>query len=209
MSQTVPIDFVKRAKKHVEATGEPLLEYRLDEYRDTIYVDAEGNLTTFTSSGYELPPQSWGEYMEYQGWDEAALRKWGVEKGHFDPPPDDEADEEERKLDEEEFEDTLNDLFTDPFEYFPNWESEKYGDVSSLLQELGIEKEITFVDGDGNPVESDGEVRELFVRFGSLPGYPGVDSSVVSSRLAVSCLQYVLDEKRAGIQIEYVKDPWG
>ncbi|MDP9352660.1 MAG: hypothetical protein M3P51_14125 [Chloroflexota bacterium] len=31
MSQEIPLDFVHRAQQHLKATGEPLLEYRLEE----------------------------------------------------------------------------------------------------------------------------------------------------------------------------------
>jgi len=197
MSQKVPISFVERAKKHLDEEGEPFLEYRLDEYEETLYVDAERNITTFTASGFEEPPQTWGEYMEYQRWNTETMQEWAIEYGVL---PKDFAEDEE-------YEDWLNWEIGDPYKYFPNWESNSHGDPYEVLKNAGIGKDVTAVDENGKPVDSGIEVGSLF----SVWGHPatGSTSLVASSMLAVSCLQYLLDEKRTGVMIEYVPMPWG
>jgi len=198
MSQKVPVDFVKRAKKHLEDTNEPLLEYRLDKYEERIYVDGSGKFTCFTASNLEYPPHTWREFMDYRGWDAGTMQEWALDNGILPEDVDD---------DPVAYKDWLDWQIGNPYEYFPDWETDNYGDPNEVLRNAGVGREITVIDENGRPVVSGIELVPLF----SLWGHPAHDNTslVASSKLAVSCLQYVLDEKRSGIMVEYVENPWG
>ena len=198
MDNTIPLEFIRRAHQHLKATGEPLLEYRFDDSEYDTTVDAIPGSYGYRLeiSGLEPPFSTWREYMKHHGWKKGKMRRWAEEGGYFAPP---EKDEVEANVDTNAaFNKWLDEEVEDAYAYVEPRETET-GTVYSMLED--IDTDFTVVgSAEGAPSLEDFDLGEIQFVEGDRPGS---DLTFVSatSGLALSCLQYILDEQKAGIQI--------
>lgn len=174
----IPAAFVERARRHVAATGQPLLEYAAPPYNRLVYA------CMWSPPEYELqdepgpqeaPFTTWSEYAEYRGMEPSELL-------------------EEYGLEEEELDDELPDPFA--MEGAPS--SPGAGAYSMFEQLWTSGRDVVGAYECAETGELLGEVEAV---DGPAPGndYIGVS---VDSPLMLSCLQFHLDRMRAGIRIE-------
>ena len=176
----VSANFLRRAADHIQSTGQPVLIQRLPEYTAVLEAwptHAGGYALNVPWADWEPPFRTWREYAEYKGLSEEEVM---AEQGF----------EDEGELDEE-IDDDFVDQMVDPGDSIegqadallaglPEYLIENVEDIPELLEDTGLE-----------PWKYEG-------------GRPGWDqvSVEVPSALALSILQYMLDELGRGIRIE-------
>lgn len=184
----VDSDFAQRAIEHFKKTEKPLLEYRLDEYTENLYArhDSWGDGYTlygshiFDDSGPYIEPLSWREFAEKQG-DELSNVFENYSVSHPFPDPDEEVPYE-----------ILLDYYgceEDDYIHFAQQEA------FQILEVIEIGEVVDWREHNNNPLG--------YVEF--VDGYsPGNDfmGFVVSSSIALACLQHRLDNLGTGIKIE-------
>ena len=184
----VSANFLRRAVAHIERTGEPFLELRLPKYTRTLeaWPDEDGGYAlSVPLVEWELPFTTWREYAEYFCFSEAELlEEHGINNG---------------RLDEDIDGDFLNELYSDatidqklePGDYIEGAAYKLLADVPEYV----IENVDDLADAGAY---EDLEVAKI---EGGLPGRDQT-STEVPSDLALSVLQYILDELGRGIYIE-------
>ena len=166
------MNFLRRAAAHIEKTGEPLLERRLPEYSRTLeaWPDSYGGYTLNVPwDEWDPPFTTWREYAEYNGLSEEEV----MEEQEF---------EDEEELDEEidsgdldqmvDPDDTIEGAANALLADLPRYIIENVDDIPELLEDAGLE-----------PWKDEG----------GRPGWVQITVEVPSD-LALSVLQYILDE---------------
>ena len=184
----VSATFLRRAAAHIQKAREPLLDPRLPEYSRTLeaWPNGEGGYTLSVPwIEWELPFTTWREYMEYLYLsEEDLLEDHGIGRD---------------RLDEEIDNDTLNEMYNNPtLEQKLEAEDTVEGAAYKLLSTLpGYLIENVEDISDSGADENLGVLKWE----GGLPGWDQT-STEVPSDLALSVLQYILDELGRGIYIE-------
>ena len=169
----VPRAFATRVLERVRLTGEPLLEYRLAEYSEFLRAHCQGDEFELAVDEWQPPFDTWREYAEYVGIEcDELCAEHALQQSELDSPID---------LDRvEHWDQHLRPYDTPTGAVYPLLEavSPKAFRCTELNADLG---HVAFTDG---PV----------------PGndYVGVSAS---SAIALSCLQYALDDAACGIRI--------
>ena len=194
---TVPTAFLSRAIAHIESTGEPLLIARLPEYSSVLqaWPQHDGGYTLSVPwDDWEPPFRTWREYARYKEISDDDLM---YEKGFDD----------DAQLDDEIDEFILIQMI-DPSESAEAEAGYILGDLPEYVTEADaipkIQQSLEDLDEDdisGLLDDLDVVISERGSRF---PGDLGADEVVVSvpSMLALSILQYALDELGRGVRIE-------
>ena len=176
----VSANFLRRAAAHIQSTGAPLLERRLPEYSRTLeaWPDSYGGYQlNVPYDEWDPPFRTWREYAEFHDLsEEEVLEESGAE------------DEEE--LDEEIETDTLEQLIA-PDDTVEGQAEALLSDLPPYLIENVEDVPELLEDADLEPWRNEG----------GRPGWTQVTVEVPSA-LALSVLQYVLDEVGHGTRIE-------
>lgn len=178
----IPDSFIGRAFDHIQETGQPLLYRRLPSYPHVLeaWPNGDGYTLSIPLDYWDPPFVTWRQYAEYKG---ISLQE----------VMDDQDFDDEEELNEEIPEDKLED-YVDPEDTLEAQTEELVGDLPEYLIEDP---------GDLAPFLQDTFV-EIYEYGGAYPGDPWTGRTHVSvrSKLALSLLQYVLDELGRGVRIE-------
>jgi hypothetical protein len=178
----VPNSFLERAIEHEQKTGQPLLYQRLPAYLHVLEAWEDGDGYTLNTPWDDwIPPyRTWREYASHKG-----LSAQEVMEEH--------ELEEESQLDEE-IDRSILDQLVEPDEGIA-------GEAAALLIDL---PEYLIEDRGELATYLEETLLEVYENDGQYPGDPWTGSIQVSvrSKLALSVLQYVLDELGRGIKIQ-------
>jgi len=178
----LPHEFVDRVRAHVEASGFPLIETGEHGYTKTIvaWPEDEGYRLVVPEAEWEPPFNTWREYANYAGLEEADIM-------------DEQGFESEAELDDEIDLDIISQL-VDP-------EDSNDGAAAALLRDLPLY--LAQDDPELGPDPHSVKIHQFDI------GRPGWNhtSVEVGSAFDVSVLQYLLDEGKRGIRIEVAGAP--
>ena len=190
---TIPVDFLSEAIRHYERTGAPLLRYRRSDYATDLYAWECGEAYELSVAGWTAP--TWREHAAKRGCavedlleECSGILDGAGSAGATEASPD-----------------------VDPDAPIPSeiWSLLDGSDVNSENAEAFWILERFLIRHFRCP-EFDGwvDMGEIEFTAGPCPGndYTGVSAT---SPLALSCLQYVLDERDAGIRVRLHPDQVG